>query len=118
MVFPLYHVFADLAAWKDGQVVKSRSSNPLAVETLAMIDNGTLHLLVANLTPEPQTVTIDALSGRVITIRRLNAETADAAAFDPARFRSLIETLPATGAPELTLAPFEVARLDASRPAG
>ena len=75
MVFPVYHVFADLAEWKDGTIISSRSSNPLAVETLAMADDGMLHLLVANLTPEPQTVTIDALSGTEVT--RAAAERRD-----------------------------------------
>ena len=113
MVFPVYHVFADLAEWKDGQLVRSRSSDPLAVETLAVTDEGGLHLLVANLTPHPQTVTIDALSGRNVTLRRLNAETAE-----DGRVRS--RGLPVAtrrrcrpdGTRELMLAPFEVARLD------
>ena len=112
MIFPLYHVFADLADWKDGRVIPSQSSDPLAVETLAMIDESGLHLLVANLTPHPQTVTIDALSGRNVALRRLNAETAEEAAFNPERFRSGTEALPASSKPELKLAPFELARLD------
>ena len=96
MVFPLYHVFADLAEWKDGQLIPSQSSDPLAVETLAMTDESGLHLLVANLTPHPQTVTIDALSGRNVALRRLNAETAKRRRFEPERFRSRTETLPAS----------------------
>ena len=86
MVFPLYHVFADLAEWKDGQLIPSQSSDPLAVETLAVTDEGGLHLLVANLTPHPQTVTIDALSGRNVALRRLNAETVEEAASEPERY--------------------------------
>jgi hypothetical protein len=119
MVFPLYHVFADLAEWKDGEIVPSRSSNPLAIETLAVTGNGPLHLLVANLTPESQSVTVDAPFGSTVTLRRLNAETADAAASNPERYRSHTETLPATGlqALEIALAPFEIARLDALEPA-
>ena len=64
MVFPVYHVFADLAEWKDGALVSSRSNNPLALETLAMTGDGKLHVLVANLTPAPQQATLDAFSGR------------------------------------------------------
>jgi D-apionolactonase len=112
MVFPVYHVFADLGEWKDGRVASSRSSNPLAIETLAVTSNGVLHVLVANLTPHPQTVTIDGMDG-AITLRRLNAGTAELAAFDPASFRSQTERLTAGGALTLELAPFEIARLDA-----
>jgi D-apionolactonase len=112
MIFPLYHVFADLKEWKDGQLIPSQSSDPLAVETLAMTDESGLHLLVANLTPHPQMVTIDALSGRNVALRRLNAETVEEAAFNPERFRSRTEALPASSKPELSLAPFEIARLD------
>ena len=112
MVFPVYHVFADLGEWKDGRVASSRSSNPLAIETLAVTSNGELHVLVANLTSHPQTVTIDGMDG-AITLRRLNAGTAELAAFDPASFRSQTERLTAGGAFTLDLAPFEIARLDA-----
>jgi hypothetical protein len=115
MVYPLYHIFADVAEWKDGQLVHSESSPPLAVETLAMTSDGTRHLLVANLTAEPQAVTIDALADRDVNVRRLNAETAETAAFDPERYRGQSETISAKGALEMTLAPFEVARLDAAR---
>jgi D-apionolactonase len=112
MIFPLFHVFADLLEWKDGQLTLSQSSDPLAVETLAVTDESGLHLLVANLTPHPQTVTIDALSGRNIDLRRLNAETVEEAASNPERFRSRTEALSASSKPELNLAPFEIARLD------
>ena len=72
MVFPLYHVFADLAEWRDGTVVRSQSSDPLAVETLVLDDDGTRHYLIANLTPTPRVVALDGLAGQEITLRRLN----------------------------------------------
>jgi hypothetical protein len=112
MVFPMYHVFADLAGWKGGRVVRGQSSDPLALETLALENDGTLHLLLANLTPRPRTVRMDALAGREATLRRLNAETAEEAATDSERFRSRGESLLLGETPTLTLAPFEVARLD------
>jgi D-apionolactonase len=113
MVFPLYHVFADLAERKGGQVVRTASSDPLAVTTLAIADDDGVRLLMANLTPEPQAVTIDGLPTEALALRRLNAETAEAAAFAPARFRSLSETVAAVGPLVLTLAPFELVRIDA-----
>jgi hypothetical protein len=114
MLFPLYHVFADLAEWKAGEVIASRSSNPHAVEALAMASDGRLHMLAANLTPERQQVRIDGFSGEV-ALRRLHAETAELATSDPRTFRSQFETVTSTGELTLTLAPFEVARLDAPR---
>jgi len=113
MVFPLYHVFADLAEWKDSVLIASRSSDPLAVETLAVTSDGVTHLLLANLTPQPQTVTVDSLPAGDLTLRRLNADTAASAALDPLRFRAQTETLSAHGSFQVTLAPFEVTRLDA-----
>ncbi|HEU0115264.1 MAG TPA: hypothetical protein VFQ80_11335, partial [Thermomicrobiales bacterium] len=114
MVFPMWHVFADLAEGKDGAIIQSRSSDPLAVETLAVAHDGTLHLLLANLTPESQTVTIDRFAGGSVAARRLNADNAALAAIDPDRYRAQEETLAAAGAPALTLAPFEIVRLRAS----
>lgn len=68
MVFPLYHVLADLAEWKDGQVLSSSSSDPLAITSLALATAGRRHLLVANLTPNEQTVTVDTFPAGPITL--------------------------------------------------
>jgi len=115
MVFPVYHVFADLGEWKEGAAASSRSSNSLAVATLSLIGDGRRHVLVANLTPDERAVTVDGMDGEV-TLRRLNAGSVELAAFDPASFRSKTERLRADGTIALTLAPFEVARLDAAEP--
>jgi hypothetical protein len=115
MVFPVYHVFADIAEWKDGKVVSSRSTEPLAVETLVITTEGTLHLLAANLTPEPRQLTLDAFTAGEVTRRRLNAETADRAAFNSGNFRTQAERMTIDGSLHLTLAPFEVVRLDGPR---
>ncbi|HEX5498739.1 MAG TPA: hypothetical protein VFX03_05910, partial [Thermomicrobiales bacterium] len=113
MVFPVYHVFADLAECKDGQIVQSRSSDPHAVETLAVARDGTLHLLAANLTPEPRTVALDCFADGPVAARRLHAGNAAPAAFDPARYRAQGETLMCDGGLAVTLAPFEIIRLQA-----
>lgn len=115
MVFPIYHVFADLAEWKDGEIVSSRSSDPITVETLAVASDGMLHLLVANLTPEPQTVRIDALPSGSISMRRLNADTVKCAASNPPNYRSQAETMTTDASLQVALAPFEVVRLDTQR---
>lgn len=112
MVFPIYHVLADRGAWKGGEAVVSRSSQPLVVDTLAVAADGVLHLLVANLTPENRAVTVGDLPAGNVTIRRLNADTAEIAAVDPRGFRSQAEHRSTNGTLRLPLTPFEVVRLD------
>ena len=111
-VFPLYHVLADVADWKDAPLVEAKSSAPLAVEALALRDGG-LHVLVANLTPETQRCRIAGLPGRV-SVRTLDETTAVAAGERPEEFRSQAEQVEARdGAVELELRPYAVVRLDA-----
>jgi D-apionolactonase len=111
-VFPLFHVLADAADWKDARLYEARSSAPLAVEALALRDGG-LHMLVANLTPETQRCTVAPLPDRV-SIRVLDDTTAVAAGERPEEFRSRTEQVAARdGAVELELRPYAVVRLDA-----
>jgi hypothetical protein len=113
MVFPLYHVLADLGEWKDGTVVALGSSVPLAIEGLAVRENGRLHVLTSNLTPASQRVRIPALAGEEVTLRRLDERSFDAAAGDPEEFRATAEQATAGEAGlELELTPFETVRID------
>ena len=112
MWFPLAHVLADLAEWREGRVVAAESSDPLRVVALAVADADGLHLLLANLTPEPQVAEIGPLPPGQGTLRRLTAATVEAAAWDPDRFRAGAAPLAAERGPLVSLAPYEVARLD------
>lgn len=113
-VFPLYHVFADLAEWKGGELVELRASNPLAVDGLALCVDGVLHALVANLGDSPRTVTVGPFDGARVRVRLLDEDSAPLAMADPNRFR-------VAGAPHeirdraltLALPPYAVARIDA-----
>src|SRR5712692_5631367 len=58
MVFPLYHVLADLAECKPGQLLACHSSDPLAVLGLAVRNDNVLHILLANITPTPREVVL------------------------------------------------------------
>jgi hypothetical protein len=114
MVFPLYHVLADLAEWGEAELLACRSSDTLAVVGLAARDSGGLHLLVANLTPIEQSVTVGPLPVGAISARRLNAASAPQALFESETFRAARETAATSGGEaRLTLAPYEVLRLDA-----
>lgn len=108
-VFPLYHVLADLAELRDAELVAVESNNALAVEALALRDDAGLHLLLANLTPEPREVSLALPDGGEARIRRLNDTSVAAAMATPQDFRR--SGAPLTQ-PTLTLAPFEVARID------
>ncbi len=115
-VFPVYHVFADLDEWRDGQLVPVRSAEPLAVEALAMQLGEKVHLLLANLTPGEQRVTLGPLADGDVSLRRLNHDSAPLAMTAPERFRAGQEMATATmGELALTLAPFEVVRIDEIR---
>ena len=87
MVFPLYHVFADIAEWKDGLIVECESSQPLDVTALAVESAGSLHLLVANLTGVSQRVVIGPFAAGQVSARCLDTGTAQQAMFEPESFR-------------------------------
>jgi hypothetical protein len=113
MAFPLYHVLADLAEWKPGDVVACASSDPLAVAALALHAASALHILVANLTAADHQVILAPLASGRVTLRRLNTDSALTALFKPDRFRSTLENADVTDRRlTLALSPYEVARVD------
>jgi len=116
--FPLYHVLAAAAEFAGGEALGARSDDPLRVEALALHREGRVRLIVANLTPEPQTVQIAGLAGRA-SVRLLDAETAPAACAEPEQFRALMGS-PLTareGRVTLELPPFAVAFVNGGEPA-
>lgn len=116
-VFPVYHVFADLAKWRGGEIVTLTSADPLAIETLAIAAGDELHLLVANLTPREQRARVAPLLDGECRVRRLNVETAPTAMADPGAYRASIAPETVTGREfDLTLAPFELVRIDTRKP--
>jgi hypothetical protein len=110
--FPLYHVLADLGDWRQAVLLPSRSSEPLAVESLAVrTDRGT-HVLAANLTAATQRCRLE-LPEREVSLRVLDAESADAAGEDPEAFRARREKRSVSGGVlEFELGPYAVVRVD------
>jgi hypothetical protein len=109
--FPLYHVLSDLGEWRDGgEVVPAVSSQPLAVEALAVRKGGRMHLLVANLTPSPRRCVIEGLPGERVSTRTLDEESFLRAGDDPLAFRAERND---GASPELELGPYAVVRVDA-----
>src|SRR5260370_18112523 len=87
MVFPLYHVFADIAEWQDGSILECRSNRPLAVTALAVESQGSLHLLIVNLTGTQQPVVVSPLGPEQAALRSRDANTAQKASYQPTGFR-------------------------------
>jgi D-apionolactonase len=112
-VFPMYHVFRDLADWKVARLVESTATEPLLVDGLAVKSNGTTHVLVANLTPRPQAATVGPFQARSVRVRQLNEDVAPEAMSDPERFRASGTLMPlGDGRLSLELPPYAIARLD------
>jgi D-apionolactonase len=115
MVFPVYHVLADLAEWSAAEGCDVRASDPLRAVGLAARDASGWHLLVANVTAEAQRVLVRGLPGADAMARVLDEASAEVALDDPGAFRAQPGTpIPVRhGALWLELGPFAVARVDA-----
>jgi hypothetical protein len=114
MLFPLYHVFADLAEWPSGTLVACRSSDPLSVDGMAVRVADGLHLMLANMTSQEQSITVGPIAVARVAVRCLDEQSAPVALVEPGRFRATSESMDVAGG-QLTvaLAPFAVARIDA-----
>jgi hypothetical protein len=86
MVFPMYHVFADLAELREGTRVETHSSAPRALTGLAVRRGDRLNGLFANLTPDALPVAIGPV-GPEVRFRVLDESTAGVATGDPDAFR-------------------------------
>jgi len=112
-VFPLYHVFADVADFAGGDVLALSGDQPLAVDGLALRKDGRIRILVANMTAGAQTAVMRGLPRQVST-RLLDATNVVAAMQTTAAFRAQPGRIQETtaGRLALTLPPYAVARLD------
>lgn len=114
MVFPVYHVFADLADLKAADLVACQSTQPLRVQCLALRTHSGLHLLVANLTGEEQECTMEPLRGDGARVRSLHTDSAPLAMSQPLVFRSESTWMRLDGSRlNLALAPYSFTRIDA-----
>jgi hypothetical protein len=114
VVFPLYHVFADIAEFDGRQIYPTHSTHPLVAEGLTLFNAaGRRRILAANFTGDTQEVKIKTgtCSARV---RYLDETTAEQAVRRPEEFRARPgETRESvSGKIELKLLPYAVARVD------
>jgi hypothetical protein len=75
-VFPMYHVFADIAEFADGEVVKSSSSHPLKIESLVFRQGNKQRILLANMTDESQVLRLEQANAAYRCLDETNAEEA------------------------------------------
>ncbi len=112
-VFPLYHVLADAGDFAGGQVVSTTSSDALKVDGLALRKDGQTRVLLANMSPDPQQVSVQNL-GQDVRVRHLNETNVEAAMASPEEFRAEEGDAVRTtgGTLELNLLPYAVVRID------
>lgn len=111
-VFPMYHVFADLAGFS--RIYPTHSSHPLQTEGLTLVDeNNRRRILVANLLAETQEIKIKTGTCRA-RVRYLDETNAEEAMTAPERFRGQTgeSKESASGKLELKLLPYALARVD------
>ena len=112
-LYPLHHVFADVAEWKKGFIVPCDASQPLVVMALAVEQEGKRHLLVVNFTAEQQRVMIDPLAVDSVLLRSLDAQSVQEATLEPEKFRQRREQVEVSGGElALDLAPYATVRID------
>ena len=114
VVFPMYHVFADIAEFPGRQVYPTHSSHPLLVDGLTLADpQGHRRILVANFTSAAREIKIKTGTCQA-RIRYLDETNAEQAMNDPEGFRAepgaVAES--AAGKIALRLLPFALARVD------
>jgi D-apionolactonase len=112
-VFPLYHVLADAGQFAGAEVLRSRSSETLLVDGLALRKHGTTRVLLANLSARDREVRVEGLPAQV-RVRFLDETNAEVAMQRPEGFRRVQgETWqPAGGELWMTLRPYAIARID------
>jgi hypothetical protein len=115
-VFPLYHVFADVGEFAGGEVLPTRSSDPLKIVGLAVRQSDQMRVLLANFRQEPVRAHLTAL-GPVVRVRSLDETNAEEAMRSPEVFRAHAgaEERTAGGRLALDIRPFGLVRIDTTR---
>jgi hypothetical protein len=112
MIFPVYHILADVAEFSGGEVLPVSVSDPLRVQALALRVGSRLRLVLANMRDGNATVMVDAAGLSEATRRPLNAGTVFAAASDSRTFRDGVTPIADPGAIRVTLPPFGLVTID------
>jgi hypothetical protein len=107
-VFPMYHVFADVAEF-GGQGITTKTNDPLKVDGLALRKGKHIRALLTNLTDQTQIVALRGL-GLKATVKTLDAHNAERAMKQPEAWRA--EPGIALVGNAVELPPYAIARID------
>lgn len=113
-VFPLYHVFADLAGRRTARRISLELGDSIGLVGLALRGRTAIRILVANLTPGVRELAIGPLPGGSAWVRLLDDRSYARATSAPARHRAQADRLRLRGGTgRVRLGPFAYLRLDA-----
>ena len=113
MVFPVYHVLADVGEFAGGQILPVTLGDGLRVQALALRDGDRVRVILANMSDEPLSVSLEIPGVGAATVRRLDDRTVYLAATDPHGFRASAQPIDATnGTVMVDLPPFGLATVD------
>lgn len=110
-VYPMYHVFANVGEFAEGQVLRCQSTDILRVDALALRHGDKVRVMLANFTATEQTVTLHGFEGPW-NWRSLDAETAIQAIESPRKYRE--QNPQPLQQRNITLQPHAIVRLDRS----
>lgn len=111
-VYPMYHVFADFADFRGGELLALKSSDPLLVDGCVLRQGNRTRFLLTNLTREPQEIVV-ALNG-TYQMRVLDQNNVELAMREPESYRAQAPTIveAAQHGLHLSVSPFAVITLD------
>jgi hypothetical protein len=114
----MYHVFADVAAFKGGEVIRTEPSDPLRVECLALAQPSGLRVLAANLGATQ--VSIQLRLGDIATLADLRVMDEDNVEHfmshpESRRHERAEQLVVQDGAVRFQLKPYAIATVDALR---
>ncbi len=112
MVFPMYHLFADVGEFAGGEVIRAVSNDTLRIEVLALRHGTKVRVLLANMTHLPHVVQLN-IPAQEARVRILDETAAEAVLLEPERFRDQLgEHVLAEQLQALPLQPYALARVD------
>jgi D-apionolactonase len=110
MIYPMYFIFADVADFAGGELVKVKTSDPLSVEGILLRDGNRQRLLLANLRPTVQSVHLKLPPGKY-HMRQLDETNVENVMHNPNAYLDVDPTLIDEDTP-LSLLPFAITRID------
>ena len=112
-LYPIYHIFADVGEFSEGQVIHSKTNNPLKVTCLVLKKKQQIRVLVANLERTQTNIRVTGLSDQV-WVKKLDEMNTMEAMQSPEEFRQQPGQKLKTedGKLNLNFYPYSIARID------